>query len=112
MIVDPVHDNDAARGRSPLKLFESWVSEVPYITGDVGDRRGLFGDPMAGILFHPGNPDSLASTILDLLADQMKCKIIVKRGLDRVTMFNWDCWIPELAHLYQNLISTENEKII
>ena len=37
--VDPVYDNEAAKGRSPLKLFESWSCGVPFVTADVGDRK-------------------------------------------------------------------------
>ncbi|MGW8249816.1 MAG: glycosyltransferase, partial [Anaerolineales bacterium] len=63
--VDPVLDDDAARGRSPLKLFESWACGVPFVTCNVGDREYLLdppgsGEGPAGLLAHPGDADSLA----------------------------------------------------
>ena len=62
--VDPVYDNDAARGRSPLKLFESWACGVPFVTAPVGDRQYILGEPPAGILSQrAGDPQSLANRL-------------------------------------------------
>jgi glycosyltransferase involved in cell wall biosynthesis len=88
--VDPVYDNDAARGRSPLKLFESWVCGVPIVCGDVGDRRQLLGDPPAGVLTQPGNPDELAKAILSILENPMLAAELRQRGLERVNSYTWD----------------------
>ena len=41
--VEPVNDDDAARGRCPIKLFESWACGAPFISADVGDRRHIAG---------------------------------------------------------------------
>ena len=66
--IDPVLDDGAARGRSPLKLFESWACGVPFVPCDVGDRRRLLtaegaSGPPAGLLASPGDPESLADQI-------------------------------------------------
>ena len=88
--VDPVYDNDAARGRSPLKLFESWVCGLPFVTGDVGDRRILLGDPPAGLLAKPGDPASLAVQIQSVLSNPYFADEIRHRGLERVKAYYWD----------------------
>lgn len=65
--VDPVRDNDAARGRCPLKMFESWACGVPFVTADVGDRKELAGEPEVAFLVEAGNEKMLAfglSTVL------------------------------------------------
>ena len=95
--IDPVYDNAAARGRSPLKLFESWISGVPYVTADVGDRRVLMGEPSAGILVTPGDPDALANAIIRLLSDQRLSNDLQELGVK--------CWFgPESLKMGDNFM--------
>jgi len=98
--VDPVQDDDAARGRSPLKMFESWLCGTPFITADVGDRRSLMGDPPAGLLVRPGDPVSLAEAILEILQDSAKAKALRERSSCRVQSFVWDTLVGTLEQLY------------
>lgn len=99
--VDPVFDDGAARGRSPLKLFESWACGVPFVTADVGDRRWLLGDPPAGHLAKPGDADSLASAILTFLTDVKAADTARKRGLEQVQNYFWDVLAMTLETHYQ-----------
>jgi glycosyltransferase involved in cell wall biosynthesis len=87
--VDPVYDDGAARGRSPLKLFESWACGVPFVSGDVGDRRKLLGQPPAGLLTKPGDPVSLGEAILRVLGDPDLGAALCRRGRERVRDYNW-----------------------
>lgn len=100
--VDPVYDNDAARGRSPLKLFESWACQAPFITSDVGDRKHLLGTPPAGLLAIPGNADSLAENSLLILRDPGLANELRLRGLERVQNYTWDRLAVQLAAFYQS----------
>lgn len=97
VIVDPVFDNDAARGRSPLKMFESWASGVPFITGEVGDRALVSGSPPASLLVTPGDPQTLADGILEVLSSQALSSSLISRGADRINLFYWDRLAKELA---------------
>lgn len=87
--VDPVYDNPAARGRSPLKLFESWACGVPFITADVGDRKKLLGTPPAGLLCIPGNPSDLCQQILTVLKDPQFKRILVENGKKQLPSYSW-----------------------
>jgi glycosyltransferase involved in cell wall biosynthesis len=98
--VDPVHDDDAARGRSPLKLFESWACGTPFVTADVGDRRALAGDPPAASLVRPGDPLELAETLVNLLSNPQERETLRKRGSERVENYYWDRLILQLERLY------------
>jgi glycosyltransferase involved in cell wall biosynthesis len=98
--VDPVHDDAAARGRSPLKLFESWICGVPFVTADVGDRRSLVGEPPAGILVKPGDPASLADGILRVLTDVGEAKNLSERGMQRVDKFLWQNLVHQVNAAY------------
>ncbi len=98
--VDPVYDNDAARGRSPLKLFESWACGVPIVSGDVGDRRYLLGDPPAGILSQPGDPRALSEAMHSIIKDPGLADELRIRGLERVKSFTWDQLARKLNQIY------------
>ena len=90
MSVDPVYDDEPAKGRSPLKLFESWACRVPFITSEVGDRRTLLGQPEAGVLVAPGDPDSLAKGIRSIIMNPDLANELRKRGEERVKSYSWD----------------------
>jgi glycosyltransferase involved in cell wall biosynthesis len=101
--VDPVRDNDAARGRSPLKLFESWACGVPFVTGDVGDRRRILGTPSAGLLALPGDPDSLSICIVELLRNQNLSNQIRNIGYERALEYSWEKITKKLEGTYHNI---------
>jgi len=84
VVVDPVIDDGAARGRQPIKIFESWAAGVPFITGDSGDRSYLAGDPPALWLCRPGDPASLAEAIIRVFSNSTMADELVQRGLARV----------------------------
>jgi glycosyltransferase involved in cell wall biosynthesis len=98
--VDPVRDDNAARGRSPLKLFESWACGVPFVSADVGDRQRLLGSPPAGLLAQPGDVESLASAIHQILSDPGMAETFRRRGLERVKLYYWDQLARELDTIY------------
>lgn len=50
LTVDPIKDDVAAKARSPLKIFESWVCGVPIISLPIGDRSKLIVDSENGFL--------------------------------------------------------------
>jgi glycosyltransferase involved in cell wall biosynthesis len=95
--VDPVMDNDAARGRQPLKLFESWVSGVPFITGEVGDRKLLSGDPPEIYLCQPSDARALAEAIVRVLCDEGLRDRLRSQGLIRIDQYAWPVLARKLA---------------
>lgn len=98
--VDPVYDDDAARGRSPLKLFESWAAGAPFVTADVGDRRQLLGAPPAGILVKPGDAEALAAGILEVLSAPELALELRKRGQQRALDYDWSHLARKVEAIY------------
>ena len=102
--VDPVRDDEACRGRSPLKLFESWVCGVPFVTSPVGDRAHLLGQPPAGILAQPaGDPQSLANSIMLILGSKELAQQLRSRGLEEVEQYTWEYLAAKLEQVYLEL---------
>jgi glycosyltransferase involved in cell wall biosynthesis len=99
--VDPVRENQAARGRSPLKLFESWASGVPFVTANVGDRGLYLGDPPAGLMARAGDPESLAICLDRIAVDPGFAQELVQRGRERVSSYSWSNLANDLVRLYQ-----------
>ncbi|MBV9790487.1 MAG: glycosyltransferase family 4 protein [Chloroflexi bacterium] len=86
--VDPVHDDDVARARSPLKIFESMAVGVPIVTGDVGDRRALLADG-AGVVTAPGDATALAETIRGLLDDPTWLRSAAEAAQTAARHYDW-----------------------
>lgn len=98
--VDPVYDNEAALGRLPMKLFESWACGIPFVTADVGDRRRYLASPPAGLLTRPGDPAALAQAILRLFADPDLANLVSRTGLRLVEDYYWDQLVKALEAGY------------
>jgi glycosyltransferase involved in cell wall biosynthesis len=98
--VDPVIDDDIARGRSPLKLFEAWACGIPFVTADVGDRRSLAGEPPATLLAPAGDIANFAHAILSVLNDSSLAQKLSRRGLQRSERFEWQYLVNELETTY------------
>jgi glycosyltransferase involved in cell wall biosynthesis len=100
--VDPVYDNSAARGRSPLKLFESWICGVPFVSSNVGERTYLLGDPPAGILSPPDEVENLVKDIASVLQDERYSSELIARGKERVKDFYWE----PISNILENLLNS------
>jgi glycosyltransferase involved in cell wall biosynthesis len=87
--VDPVYDDDAAKGRCPLKIFESWVMNTPFVTAGVGDRRTLASDPPAALFFEAGNYSDLATKLLHVINNEEKKDQLNFVGINLVQSYEW-----------------------
>ena len=87
--VDPVNETEAAKGRCPLKMFESWMAGIPFVTADVGDRRILAGEPAAALLAVPGDSQDLAEKINSILNDDRLKAKLQSTGLEQVKEYTW-----------------------
>lgn len=88
--VDPVNEDDAARSRSPLKMFESWACGAPFVSADIGDRKALSGSPPAALLTRAGEATGLADAILQVLNDPGLAEALRQRGLKNIEAYTWE----------------------
>jgi glycosyltransferase involved in cell wall biosynthesis len=105
VIVDPVEDNLAGRTRLPIKLFESWALKVPFLTGDVGDRARVLGDPPAGRIVAAGSSEALAQEIRLLLDNKELCEQIIQRGSERSAGYNWELLAQQMETIYIKVLA-------
>lgn len=98
--VDPVHDDDVARARSPLKIFESMAVGVPIVTGDVGDRWALLADG-AGVVTIPGDATALAATIRVLLDDPARLRSAAHAAERAALRYDWSAIARRWMQVYE-----------
>ena len=98
---DPVHDDEVARARSPLKVFESLALGIPVVTADVGDRSLLLDGGKAGMLVAPGDAVALAAGLSTLLADDDARLAAGEHGRQHVCAhYAWPTLAAQWATLY------------
>lgn len=97
---EPVIDNSVGRSSLPLKMFESWVAGVPFVTQDVGDRKLMLGDPPAGLLAEAGDANSLTQSILKILTNPMLCTQLQERGFEQARKYSWEQLSKQMEAVY------------
>lgn len=105
VIVDPVEDNLVGKTRLPLKLFESWASNTPFITSDVGDRARVLGSPPAGILVPSDNPSELAEAIMKVIQNSNLSQALVILGHKQAQKYTWKKIARDVEKQYLLLLS-------
>ena len=97
--VDPVHDDPAARGRSPLKIVESLVAGPPAVTADVGDRAEMLAGG-GGLLVEPGDPEALAEALRAILEDASLRDQLSAAAWDGREAHFWDQLVHDFIRVY------------
>ncbi|MHB8132805.1 MAG: glycosyltransferase family 4 protein [Anaerolineaceae bacterium] len=88
--VDPVLNNDVAKARLPLKMFESWVVGIPFVTSNVGDRKIYLSNPISGLCAEGDSSFDLENEIVKLLTDTKLRNEIISNGIKKSENFYWD----------------------
>src|SRR5262249_4171320 len=74
----------------PNKLFDYMAAGLPIVASDLPPLRRVLNETGAGVLFTPGDPDSLAAAIIGLLRDRAVRRRLAENGrraaLDK---YNW-----------------------
>lgn len=99
--VDPVHDNEVARARCPLKLIESLAAGKPIVTGDVGDRRLWVGAEFTEWLVVPGSAEALAEGMATVIAHGESWSASTIQA--RAAHFAWEPLAERWAQVYTSL---------
>jgi len=103
--VDPVFETDAAKGRCPLKMFESWIMETPFVTADVGDRKFLAGNPPSALLAKPGSSEDLALQLSRVLSNPRLAEELIFQGKQNIRNYLWHNLANDLCKILDNLLN-------
>ena len=95
--VDPVFDNEVARCRCPLKLFESWACGIPFITADVGERKQLMGPELEALNIIPGSSSTLCLALCYVLDNPQLMQELCNNARDKVQKYYWRVLASQLS---------------
>jgi PEP-CTERM/exosortase A-associated glycosyltransferase len=91
---------------TPLKPLEAMAQGRLIIASDVGGHQELIQDGETGILFKAGNPDALASKVLDLLSSANSWPHLRAAARAFVeTQRNWSISVARYRRIYGRLAS-------
>lgn len=100
LAVDPVLDDEVAKARSPLKLYESLAIATPIVTGDVGDRRdALGGESLA--LVPAGDAEALGQGLAMLLQNSAARERLRRWAVEHREQFLWESRVEKFARIYE-----------
>ncbi len=105
---EPVMDDAVGQSRLPLKMFESWITGVPFVTQDVGDRRLVLGSPPAGVLAEAGSASSLAAELLKILANPSLADQLRELGYKQAKKYSWENLSRQMEAAYLKALSKKN----
>ena len=88
-----------------MPILEAMASEVPVIGPDVGGVPELIKHRETGLLFRPGDSESLAEAIIHLLKDDNLGRSLKMNALQEVKEhYSWENIAEELIPKYQSLL--------
>jgi glycosyltransferase involved in cell wall biosynthesis len=76
---------------------EAMAAGVPVVASDLDSLPEVVGAPDAGVLFRPGDPDSLAEALARLVDHPEERARLSRAGRERARRFTWD--VVAQAHL-------------
>lgn len=84
-----------------LPPLEAMACGTPVITSDTSSLPEVVGD--AGIMIDPNNVDLMAEKMYEVLNDDQLNNKLIKTGLKRSKMFNWDRSAAETLDIYNDI---------
>ncbi len=94
--IEPLLADDAALSRAPLKLFEAWATNVPFLTSLVGERAQLYAGLPIDWFPEPDDVNALANKIEAVLTTPQIATALQQHGKEQIQRFTWDTLVQGL----------------
>ena len=92
----------------PLAILEAMAAERPIVASNVGGIPEVVEDGGNGILVEPGDVESLATAIIDLVDDETSRERMGKRSLELALPFDWSHIARQYVRLFEDLLKDED----
>jgi glycosyltransferase involved in cell wall biosynthesis len=86
-----------------LPPLEAMASGIPVITSNTTAIPEVVGD--AALMVSPDDPQGIADSILSLLDNSSLQQDLIRRGLERARLFNWDRSAARTLEIYEQVAS-------
>jgi len=95
----------------PMVLLEAMAAQKPVVATRVGAVPRVIENGHSGLLIPPGDVESLAGAIIDLLNDPQKAQYMAQNGYERVRdHFSAKRMAEQYIKVYEDVLSTRNKK--
>jgi len=95
----------------PMVLLEAMAAQKPVVATRVGAVPRVVQDGHSGLLILPGDVESLAEAIMDLLKDSQRAQHLAQKGYERVRdHFSAKRMAEKYIKVYEDVHSTRNKK--
>ncbi|HOS83219.1 MAG TPA: glycosyltransferase family 1 protein [Methanolinea sp.] len=84
-----------------LPIIEAMACGCPVIASNTSSIPEVVGD--AAILVNSINPEEIAKAALEILTQEEKRMEVVKKGLSRVSQFDWDAAAKKTIRIYESM---------
>jgi glycosyltransferase involved in cell wall biosynthesis len=91
-----------------LPPLEAMACGIPVISSNTSSIPEVVGD--AGLLIDPYRPDEIAQAITEVLRNEELHTRMIRAGITRSALFNWDKTAQEMIKLYHEVIEEKNLK--
>jgi phosphatidylinositol alpha-mannosyltransferase len=86
-------------------LLEAMAAGAPVVASDIAAFRRVLAGGEAGRLFTPGDPDSLAAALREVLDDAGLRARLVAAGREAVAPYDWDLIVTQILRVYELTIA-------
>jgi phosphatidylinositol alpha-mannosyltransferase len=93
-----------------IVLLESMAAGTPVVASNLEAFASVLDGGRTGEVFVSEDPDSLADTVLGLLADPQRRETLVPLGHERARQFDWEVVAREIEQVYESVTAT-GEKV-
>lgn len=109
--LEPAPESPLNRHSTFIKVMEYMITSTPVIAFDLPETRFSMGD--AGVLIPPGDLESFADAVEQILNDKDKRQFLGQKGLDRIrNELNWDAAEKVLLSTYSEMnVNKKTDKV-
>jgi len=90
-----------------IVLIEAMAAGAAVVASDIGAFRRVLADGANGQLFRTGDPEALATTVNDLLADDARRAALARVGQEASRAYDWSILVERVLAVYALVLDDE-----
>ncbi|GMA51131.1 hypothetical protein GCM10025857_24880 [Alicyclobacillus contaminans] len=91
-----------------IVALEAMAAGTPVVVSDVGGLGDVVDHGRTGLTVLPGNPQSIADQVMQLLRNPAWAQALAEAARERVKQYDWEVIAQETADIYRQLCGEEN----
>lgn len=104
--------NPSIADNMPISILEALASGVPIVSTNVGGVPFLVEDLKTALLVPPGDPQTMAQALIQVLTTPDLARRMSEAGLATVQQYTWQCARERLFGVYDRLCNIETAHLV